>query len=113
MSGSNPPNLPPPWASRITPQAELTDIVFVELPGVGRHVAAGEAVAVVESVKAASDIYAPVAGVISAINDQLSTNPGLVNSDPFTEGWLFRITPDDPSAATALMDAAAYRQHIA
>ena len=94
-------------------QAELTDIVYVELPEVGRTVEAGESCAVVESVKAASDIYAPVAGEIVAVNDQLTGNPGLVNTDPFTEGWLFKIAPTDSSAAESLMDAAAYRAHIA
>ena len=93
-------------------QAELTDIVFVELPAVGRRVKAGETVAVVESVKAASDIYAPVSGEIVAVNDTLTGNPGLINTDPFTEGWLFKIAPDDTAEADNLLDAEAYRAHI-
>ncbi len=94
-------------------QAELTDIVFVDLPTVGRQVKAGESVAVVESVKAASDIYAPVSGEIVVVNDALNGNPGLVNTDPFTEGWLFKIAPADPAEVEALLDAEAYRAHIA
>jgi len=94
-------------------QAELTDIVFVDLPPVGRQVKAGDTVAVVESVKAASDIYAPVSGTVVAVNDRLNAEPGLVNTDPFTEGWLFKIEPADPTEFLALMDAAAYRAHIA
>lgn len=94
-------------------QAELTDIVFVDLPAVGRQVQAGESVAVVESVKAASDIYAPVSGEIVEINAALNDNPGLVNTDPYTEGWLFKIAPADPAEADTLLDAAAYQALIA
>jgi len=94
-------------------QAELTDIVFVDLPAIGRQVKAGDTVAVVESVKAASDIYAPVSGTIVAVNDRLNTEPGLVNTDPFTDGWLFQIEPSDPAEFQTLLDADAYRAHIA
>jgi glycine cleavage system H protein len=94
-------------------QAELTDIVFVELPKVGRQVKAGEQVAVVESVKAASDIYSPVSGEIVAVNEALLTDPGLVNREPYTAGWMFKIAPSSASEADALMDAAAYEKHIA
>lgn len=93
-------------------QAELTDIVFVELPEVGREVAAQEAVAVVESVKAASDIYAPAGGKITAVNEKLQSDPGLVNSDPFGEGWLFKLELSAPEEAAALKDAAAYIEQI-
>jgi glycine cleavage system H protein len=93
-------------------QAELTDIVFVDLPSVGREVTKGEALAVVESVKAASDIYAPVSGTIVAVNDALSGNPALVNTDPYTEGWLFQIALSNPAELEDLMDAAAYTQHL-
>src|ERR1043166_4024581 len=72
-------------------QAELTDIVYVELPKVGANVSAKQAVAVVESVKAASDIYAPVGGTIVAVNSALESDPGLVNRDPFGEGWLGKM----------------------
>ena len=94
-------------------QSELTDVVFVELPAAGRAVAAGEACAVVESVKAASDIYAPVAGEIIEGNPALEGDPGLVNTDPYGEGWLFRIRLASPGDLDALLDAAAYGEAIA
>lgn len=94
-------------------QSELTDVVFVELPAAGRAVAAGEACAVVESVKAASDIYAPVAGEILEGNPALEGDPGLVNTDPYGEGWLFRIRLASPGDLEALLDAAAYGEAIA
>lgn len=94
-------------------QAELTDIVFVELPEVGRAVAAAEACSVVESVKAASDIYSPVAGEIIATNTALESNPALVNTSPYDEGWLFQLKVADPSEIEALLDPAAYEKVIA
>ncbi|HSH40370.1 MAG TPA: glycine cleavage system protein GcvH [Chthoniobacterales bacterium] len=93
-------------------QAELTDVVYVELPEVGTQVEARGATAVVESVKAASDIYAPVKGEIVEVNEQLSSNPALVNTDPFGEGWIFAIKMASPDDAKQLKDAAAYRQAI-
>jgi glycine cleavage system H protein len=93
-------------------QAELTDVVFVELPKIDRQVAAREAVAVVESVKAASDIYAPVKGTIVDANKALESNPALVNTDPFGEGWLFVMKIDDETELKNLKDAAAYKQQI-
>ncbi len=75
-------------------QHQLSDVTYVDLPEVGRHVNAGDEVAVVESIKAASDIYAPVSGVIAEVNAALSDTPDAVNSDPYGEGWMFRITPD-------------------
>ncbi|WP_424135428.1 glycine cleavage system protein GcvH [Roseomonas chloroacetimidivorans] len=92
-------------------QNALGDVVFVELPEPGREVEAGEAVAVVESVKAASDIYAPIAGTIAANNAALVDNPGLVNSEPMGEGWFFTITPRDATEIDALMDADTYAKH--
>jgi glycine cleavage system H protein len=92
-------------------QNALGDVVFVDLPEAGRVVEAGEAVAVVESVKAASDIYAPIAGTIAAVNDALVDNPALVNSAPMGEGWFFTITPRDASEIDKLMDADAYARH--
>lgn len=89
-------------------QNALGDVVFVELPEPGREVAAGEACAVVESVKAASDVYAPVAGRVAEVNGALADNPGLVNTDPTGEGWFFRLEGVDPQAVSALMDEAAY-----
>ena len=89
-------------------QAELGDVVYIELPAPGRIVAAKEAVAVVESVKAASDIYAPVAGEIVEVNGEVAANTGLVNSDPYNAGWLFKIRPANPLDLAALMDEDAY-----
>jgi glycine cleavage system H protein len=93
-------------------QAELSDIVYVDLPKVGRQVAAGESVAVVESVKAASDIYAPVAGEIVAVNDGLASNPANLNTDAYGEGWMFRLKVADPIQAEKLLDSDAYKQQI-
>lgn len=93
-------------------QAELTDVVFVDLPKLGAQVSAGQQVCVIESVKAASDIYAPVSGEIVAVNETLSNDPGLINRDPFIQGWIFKIKPSNPAEADALMNAEAYRKHI-
>lgn len=90
-------------------QDQLGDVVFVELPTVGDAVAAGDAVAVVESVKTASDIYAPVAGTIEAVNDALESAPEVINEEPYTGGWLFRIKPDDATQRDDLLDADGYR----
>jgi glycine cleavage system H protein len=92
-------------------QAELTDVVFVELPDVGRTVEAGEASAVVESVKAASDIYSPVAGEIIEVNNALESNPALLNTDPHGEGWIYKLRVNGDVPAD-LMDAAAYEAFI-
>lgn len=92
-------------------QAELTDVVFVDLPKLGT-VSAGQQVCVVESVKAASDIYSPVSGEIVEINDALTANPGLINTDPYAVGWIFKIKASAPAEGEGLMDAAAYRVHI-
>ncbi len=89
-------------------QNALGDVVFVDLPEAGREVAAGESVAVVESVKAASDVYAPVAGKIVESNAALAENPALVNSSPTDEGWFFRIEGVDAATVAELMDEAAY-----
>ena len=93
-------------------QHELTDIVFVELPAAGTEVTAGKECAVVESVKAASDIYAPVSGEISGANDALTSTPELVNDDPFGKGWLFKIKLSDPGQLDALLSPDDYAQHI-
>ena len=92
-------------------QNALGDVVFVDLPEPGRVVEAGDAVAVVESVKAASDIYAPVAGTIAAVNSGLVDDPALANRDPMGEGWFFTITPRDAGDIDKLMDADAYAKH--
>ncbi|MCX7890172.1 MAG: glycine cleavage system protein GcvH [Rhodobacteraceae bacterium] len=88
---------------------QLGDVVFVELPEAGRRVSRGDEVAVIESVKAASDILAPVDGEIVEVNPALADNPGLVNEDPTGAAWFFRMRPADPAALDAFMDEAAYR----
>ncbi|MBJ3815876.1 glycine cleavage system protein GcvH [Shimwellia pseudoproteus] len=89
-------------------QELLGDMVFVDLPETGATVAAGDDCAVAESVKAASDIYAPISGEIVAVNDALSDAPELVNSEPYGAGWIFKIKADDDAEVAALLDAAAY-----
>ena len=89
-------------------QELLGDMVFVDLPDVGKAVEAGDDCAVAESVKAASDIYAPIGGEIVAVNDALGDSPELVNNEPYGEGWIFRIKASDESEVAALLDAAAY-----
>ena len=93
-------------------QHELTDVVFVELPAVGRKLRAGEACAVVESVKTASDIYAPVGGEVIEVNAALPVNPGLVNTDPYEAGWFFKLKPSSAGEAAALLSADQYRAQI-
>ncbi len=93
-------------------QHELTDIVFVELPAVGRQVKAGEACAVVESVKTASDIYSPVSGEIIAVNAALPANPALVNTAPFSDGWFFRVKLTAPAEVDALLTPDQYLAQI-
>ncbi len=90
-------------------QEELTDVVFVELPENGRGCDAGDPVAVVESVKAASDIYIPVAGEILEGNAELEADPSLVNTDPYGAGWIFKLRLKDAAAVDTLMDAEAYK----
>lgn len=93
-------------------QAELTDVVYVELPKIGAQVEARSPIAVVESVKAASDIYAPVKGTVVEVNNALESNPALINTDPFGEGWIFVLKIDDAGQLKNLQDAAAYRAAI-
>ena len=93
-------------------QHELTDVVFVELPPVGRKVQAGEACAVVESVKTASDIYAPVSGEIVEINEAVVQQPGLVNTEPYAGGWFYRIKLSEPGAPAGLLSPEAYAAQI-
>jgi glycine cleavage system H protein len=93
-------------------QRELTDIVFVELPAVGRQLKAGEACAVVESVKTASDIYAPVSGEVVEVNPAVVDKPELVNGDPFGGGWFFKVTMGDPAELEPLMDGDQSRAQV-
>ncbi len=92
-------------------QDALGDVVFVDLPEVGKTYAEKEVAGVVESVKAASEIYSPVTGTISAINSALSESPGLVNSHPYTDGWLFKVTLSE-KVPSELLDASEYKAHI-
>ena len=89
-------------------QHELTDIVFVELPALGRKVKAGEACAVVESVKTASDIYSPVSGEVAAVNKAVVDNPALVNSEPYGGGWFFQVKLSQPNEVNSLLSPADY-----
>lgn len=89
-------------------QDQLSDLTYVELPTEGDSFSAQEEVAVVESVKAASDIYAPISGTITAVNKALLEKPELINTDPYGEGWIFKMTPDDVSELESLMDADTY-----
>ena len=94
-------------------QESLGDLVFVELPAPGREVAAAEACAVVESVKAASDVYAPLAGKVTENNAALAEDPALANRDAEGGGWFFRLVPSDPASFASLMDRAAYDAYVA
>ncbi len=89
-------------------QAALGDLVFVETPKLGRKLAAGEACAVVESVKAASDVYAPIAGEVIAVNEALASAPETLNTDPYTAGWMWKMKPANAAEIAGLLDAAAY-----
>ena len=91
-------------------QDQLGDVVFVELPEVGKTVAKGDAVAVVESVKTASDIYAPVSGEIVEVNGQLESSPELINESPYATGWIFKVRASDSAQWQELLDADAYRK---
>jgi glycine cleavage system H protein len=90
----------------------LGDVVFVELPDVGKHFATGDACAVVESVKAASDVYAPLSGEVSAVNESLRQTPEKVNQDPYGGGWLFQLRVDPDQSSEGLLDAAAYATQL-
>lgn len=94
-------------------QGQLGDVVFVELPEAGRQLAKGKDAAVVESVKAASDVYSPVSGKVTEANAALEEDPSLVNSDPEGEGWFFRLTIADESELQGLMDEAGYKEFVA
>ncbi|MEO8353035.1 MAG: glycine cleavage system protein GcvH [Chthoniobacteraceae bacterium] len=93
-------------------QAELTDVVYVELPKIGAAIKAGQQCCVVESVKAASDIYAPATGKVAAINEALTSNPALINSDPYGEGWIFRLELETSSDTGHLQSPAGYRAQL-
>ena len=94
-------------------QDQLGDIVFVELPTVGQKLKKGGEAAVVESVKAASEIYSPATGTVIEVNTALTTEPGLINAAPDSDGWIFKLALDNPGELDALMDATAYAKHTA
>jgi len=93
-------------------QSELTDVVYVELPKVGKAVKAGEVLGTVESVKAVSEIFAPVSGKVAEVNGSLEDAPEIVNQDPYGKGWMVVLEVTDAGAAKDLMDAAAYQKHV-
>ena len=93
-------------------QEQMSELTFVELPEVGEHMEADEEVAVVESVKAANDVFAPLAGTITAVNETLLEQPELVNTDPFGKGWLFKLKPDRRADLNDLLDADAYEAEL-
>ena len=94
-------------------QEQMGDLVYVELPEVGRNVGGSEELVVIESVKAASDVYTPVAGEVTEVNDVLTDAPEMVNSDPYGDGWLFKLAPTDPGDLNDMMDAHEYTEHAA
>lgn len=93
-------------------QSQLADLTFVDLPAPDTAVEAGDEVAVIESVKAASDIYAPVSGTVVEVNEALLAAPEAINSDPYGDGWLFKVNPTDPSSLETLLSPAAYQELI-
>ncbi|MBP6994726.1 MAG: glycine cleavage system protein GcvH [Phycicoccus sp.] len=93
-------------------QDALGDVVFVSVPGVGDDTAAGDTCGEVESTKSVSDLYAPISGTVTAVNEALDTTPELVNSDPYGEGWIYEVRPSNPADVDALMDAATYQDQL-
>ncbi len=93
-------------------QGELGDLVYLELPKAGAKFGAHDSFGTVEAVKAVSELYCPLAGEVVEVNKRLDAEPGLVNSDPYGDGWMIKLRPDDSAAAAALMDAAAYEKHV-
>jgi glycine cleavage system H protein len=93
-------------------QSQLGDVVYVELPEIGHRVEKGKEAAVVESVKAASEVYAPVSGEVAAINETLTTDPATVNADPMGDGWFIKLRLDDPQELDSLMDEEGYKRFI-
>ncbi|MCL4108546.1 UNVERIFIED_CONTAM: hypothetical protein GTU68_022848 [Idotea baltica] len=93
-------------------QAALTELVFIELPEIGREFSKGEEIAVVESVKSASDIYSPISGEVVEVNEELNDNPALVNESPFDNGWMFKLKLSDAAELDELLDAAAYSEKV-
>lgn len=93
-------------------QKEISDVVFVEVPKAGKQVKLGDPIAVVESVKAAFDIYSPLSGEVVEANNSLESDPAIINEDPYGKGWLFKIKPSDQNEISGLMSAADYGKHV-
>ena len=93
-------------------QSQLGDVVYVELPQIGQRVEQGKEAAVVESVKAASEVYAPVSGEVAEVNEALAADPAMVNADPMGDGWFLKLRLDDPKQLDGLMDEAAYKRLV-
>ncbi len=93
-------------------QKEIGDVVFLEMPKIGSKVAAGQAIGVVESVKAAFDLYAPVGGEVAAVNAEIASDPALPNRSPYEKGWLFKLRPSDPAQIGKLFDRVAYEAFL-
>jgi glycine cleavage system H protein len=93
-------------------QSQLGDVVYVELPEIGRRVDQGKEAAVVESVKAASEVYAPVSGEVAEVNEELAADPAMVNADPMGQGWFLKLRLDDPKQLDGLMDEEAYQRLV-
>jgi glycine cleavage system H protein len=94
-------------------QSELGDIVFIEFPEKGKSYSQNDSMGTIEAVKTVADLFAPVSGEIVEVNEELSDNPELVNKDPYDKGWMLKMKISDPSEADALMDSAAYKEHVA
>ena len=93
-------------------QSQLGDVIFIELPEVGVELTLGDAFGEVEAVKAVSELYAPISGIIKAVNEELENSPNIVNSDPYGNGWLIKVAPSNPEEKDELMDSLSYEEHV-
>ena len=93
-------------------QSQLGDVIFIEFPDVGVELTLGDAFGEVEAVKAVSELYAPISGTITAVNEELEDSPGIVNSDPYGDGWLIKVAPSNPEEKDELMNCLSYEQHV-
>ena len=93
-------------------QSQLGDVIFIEFPDVGVELTIGDAFGEVEAVKAVSELYAPISGTITAVNEELEDSPGIVNSDPYGDGWLIKVVPSNPEEKDELMNFLSYEQHV-
>ena len=93
-------------------QSQLGDVIFIEFPKVGVELTLGDSFGEVEAVKAVSELYAPISGTITAVNEELEDSPDMVNSDPYGDGWLIRVAPSNPEEKHELMDSLSYEEHV-